>query len=92
MQHLQQAIRQKRMCDKPFKNVHNIDSQAEKDYVDGQLKQEETFIRKAAQVDTMKEFLQDISTSEDVNDTVLLDNTDLQPDLPKKPSTTKHSK
>ena len=67
------------MCDKPFKNVPNIDSHAEKDYVDGQLKQEETFIRESAQVETVKEFLQDIS---DVNDTVLLDNTDLQPDLP----------
>ena len=78
---MQQAIRQKGCLTNHLKNVHNIDSQAEKDHVDGLLKQEETFIRESAQVETVKEFLQDIS---DVNDTVLLDNTDLQPDLPKK--------
>ena len=58
------------ICSKPYlrkgcltnhlKNVHNIDNQAERDFIDGQLKQDETFIRETAQVETVKEFLQDI--------------------------------
>ena len=77
------------ICSKPYvkkgcltnhlRNVHNIDNIKS---IDEELKKEETFIRRAAVIETAKEFLQDISKIEDQNDTVLLDITDLQPELP----------
>ena len=57
-------------------NVQNVDNM---DFVDEELKKEETFIRNAAQIETANEFLQDLSKVEDTNDTVLLDISDLQP-------------
>ena len=74
------------ICKKPYvkkgcltnhlRNVHNVDNI---DFVDEELKKDETFIRNAAQIETANEFLQDLSKVEDTNDTVLLDISDFQP-------------
>ena len=82
-------------CSKPYlrkgcltnhlRNVHNIDNKTENDFVDEELKKEETFKRQSAQIETAKEFLQDLSVIENRTDTVLMNITDLQHVLPTLP-------